>query len=341
MYTTMSPEFEQHPPDELEVRLLARADAITTWVENRLQRRSHDDTTQRKLTDKLATMTEEFRDTAAYIQSPLVLMPMEDGSLGVGSGETTGELVGFSYDRFPTLRGDQAGPQRSGVIAIVATGGTNIEGVTHASWNRVIPAAARAAMGASDDYTTKGVIPILVPIVEGTHFTQIDNAVPLYSNLSSLIKPEVLSPPAYSYQDYVDKIERLMRGRLTLHPEMDKPLFAALAKEVQAMNYTCPFLGQPVRISAEYMRTPSQKTTDGFTVIRGSAHGVLSKFIYEPYFPSSSHPHLQARGTMQAVVYQPDVARQVYAGRLSANDADKMFGTLFVPLDQTHELSPI
>lgn len=335
----MYPEFTQ-PPHDLEERLFARVNQINSWVEGRDLRGSHDGATQRKLGRKLAALTQEFRDVAVYIQTPLVIMPMENGMEGVGVGETTGEIVGFQYREYPTINDQmEQGSNREGIVAIVATGGTNTEGVTPASWNQVIPEQARALMPKNDDYTQKGVVPVLVPIVEGTHFTQIDNSVPLHFNPSHLITAEATKSPKQDYREYFTRIESLMKGQYMMSPQMDKPLLTALYKELHAMNASCPLLGQNVQVSAAYMRTPSPVTPGGFTVLSGEVQGVLRKFVYEPYFPGASQPHLNARGTVQAVVYQPEVARMVYGGQLSPHQADKVTGTVFIPLDQEHTLS--
>ena len=336
----MNPEFNNFHNSNLEEFLITRVHEITRWVESRNERGSHLGATQRKLTPKLGSLTQEFRGVAAYMQTPLVLIPFEDGSEGVGVGETTGEIVGFIYREYPTISQDmEMGPKRKGIIAIVATGGTNAEGVTPASWNQVIPEHVRATM--SDDYSKKGAVPVLVPIVEGTHFTQVDNSVPLNFNVSHVSTSEVGKVPDQDYRNYVSRIEKLMKGKFTMTPEIDNPLVAALYKELSAMNANCPLLGQTVETSAKYMRTPSLITTDGFTVLSGDSQGVLRKFIYEPYFPGVSHFPKKARGTVQAVVYQTDVAKLVYSGELLPQEADKMPGTLFIPLDQEHTLSLI
>lgn len=338
----MSPEFDRPPQNNLEVRLFSRVNEITNWVERRNQNGSHDGATQRKLVRKMAALTQEFRDVAAYIQTPLVIMPMDNGMEGIGIGETTGEIAGFLYREYPTINQQmKQGPTREGIVAIIATGGTNIEGVTPASWNQIIPEEARAVMSKSDDYTEKGVVPVLVPIVEGTHFAQIDNSVPLHFNPSHLLAAEVANNPNQDYREYVTRIENLMKGKYTVSAELDKPIMAALHKELNAMNSNCPLLGQSVEVSAAYMLTPNLITPGGFTVLSGEVQGVLRKFVYGAYFPGSSQPHLKPRGTVQAVVYRPDVAKMVYSGELPPQEADKLTSTVFIPLDQEHTLTSI
>lgn len=313
---------------------------INKWVEDRNERGSHVGSTRRKLGPKLSALTKQFQDVAAYVQAPLIILPMEDGTEGVGIGEATGEIVGFVYRKYSTINDQmEEGPIREGIVAIIATGGTNVDGLTTASWNRIIPEQAGVAV--PDDFAKKGVVPMLIPIIEGTHFTQIDNSIPLHFNPSHLLTAEAIKNPTNGYRDYVARIENLMNGKYTMSPGMDKALMSALYKELNAMNNNCPFIGQDVEISASYMRTLSQINIGEFIVFGGAINGILRKFIYEPYFPGAAQPHLKARGAVQAVVYPPEVAKMVYGGQLSPQEADKMAGTIFVPLDQEYTLRPL
>lgn len=336
----MSPESSPHPENNLQERLISSANIINSWVQGRRQRGSHEKTTQIKLMRKIGELALEFQGTAAYMRLPFMIMPLENGNEILSFGEVTGEIVGFAYREYPTLteRMEQ-GPSREGTVAIVATGGTNIEGVTPASWNQVIPEVARAAMPMSDDYTQKGVVPVLAPIVEGARFTQVDNRLPLHLNPSHVLRAEFADSPKRDYLEYVRRIENLMKGKYILRPEMDRPIMSALHNVLSSMNADCPLLGQSVEISAAYMQTPSPSMPDEYTVLEGDVTGTLRKFIYAPYFPDDSHPHLRQRGAVQAVVYKPDVAERVYRGELSPQEADKMPGTIYMPLDQQHKLA--
>jgi hypothetical protein len=338
----MSYEFSQNPDDNFEQHFLGAVNQINDWVSGRNQRGSHAETTERKLVPKLAALTQEFRDTAAYIRTPLVLLPMEDGSLGVGIGETTGEIVGFQYGDYPTFSETfEEGPVEQGVIAIIATGSSNTEGLTPASWDKVIPEETRVRLGGSDDYKKKGVVPVLIPITQHTRLTKVDNSVPLNFNPSQLFSFESTNNRPVDYREYVARIESLMNGKYLGTRGTDGALMAALHKELAAMNRDYPHLGQSVEVSASYMRTPSQINKGSFTIVDGTITGILRKFIYEPYFPGPSKPHMKARGTVQAVIYPPEIAQLVYSGQLSAQEADKIPGTVFVPLDQEHSLSPV
>lgn len=340
-YVYMSPESIPTPPDDFEKRLITGAREIDQWVKGRQQRGSHDGTTWRKIAPKLGALAEQFRNKAAYIQAPLFLLPYETGEEGIGSGEVTGEIVGFSYRDFTTLNERQdEGTTEQGVVAIVATEHTNNPEVTIKSWKHVLPEIIRLAIQESEDYSKKGVVPVLIPIVEGTHFTEIENSLPLFFNTSSMDSPET-ERQDFDYRKHVTKIEKLMQGRTSLSPGIDNPLASALNSEIKEINSRCPYLGKMVFVRANYMRTPSKITQGNFTILSGEEVGVLRKFIYAPYFPGVNQPDMQARGTVQAVIYPIEVAAAVYKGELLPQVADTMPGTIFLPLDQEHRLESL
>jgi hypothetical protein len=332
----MSHESYFSPPDDLEARIMPQAAAISDWYTSREARGSHHDTTIRKLLPKLSELTEEYKDTMAYIQSPLILIPHADGTESIGVGEVTGEIVGFTLSTYGTINDKlEEGPAQTGVVAVIATGGTNSVGSSPAAWIHFLPDPVRA------EYIAKEVVPVLIPLIKGTHLTKIDNAIPLNLTVSHIANAEKNSQP-YEHRAYVQKIERLMNGRMTGTKGIDDPLLAAVAIELNAMNASCPFLGQTVTMEADYMRVPSTVTPGRYSVVAGTASGILRSFIYDTYTPSASqHPNKPARATVQAVLLSPFATALLNAGKITDEQARLLPGSIVVPLDQNHVLTPV
>jgi hypothetical protein len=335
----MSPEFASQHHEDFGVQLVERATRLNGYITERDARGMDSDATLRKAMRTVASMIEDFRDCAVFIQAPLILTAHDDGRQGVAMGEVTGEIVGFAISEYPTLDDSlEIGEMQKGVVAIIASGGSNFEGVSPAAWNYALPESTPQSV--KDTYIEKGVIPILVPITKDTHFTQVDNLTPLHLNLSELIEGSARLMPESStnYRSYIGRIEQLMNGRIVMNELTDGAIISALSVELKAMNANSPLLGKLVSASAPYMRTPNPIKKGGFLAIHGSVDGVLRKFIYAPYLPGKDYPNMKARSTVQAVIYPVQIAEMVYSGKLTPQEADQKLGAIYIPLDQEHKL---
>jgi hypothetical protein len=329
----MSSEFGNNAFNDYEERLLQEVAIINEWVAERNARGSNYEATIRKVTDKLVPLAVSFRDTAAYIKAPLLIIPLGNGNTGVGMGEVTGEIVGFQFREYPTIGEDmEEGEDAAGVVALVATKhGVEVEKPADI-WDEVIPPEIQKL--GNIDYGRQGVLPVIVPVTEGTRFTQVDNSTPLILNVSSVLSAAE-SVSEYNYRDYVDRIENLMQGRWRLNPGADEALAAALHKEVSAMCRQCPFLQTPVEVTSDYIRTPSMLNADSYAIVKGTLRGEFRRFLYGAYFPPGEKP----RGTVMAIIYTEDIAALVNEGNLSTQEADKIpAGAFFVPLNLDHSL---
>lgn len=317
------PEREPQPQDPAE-RLLSEAKHLQEHVQSRRARGANEKKTDRQIRDRVEQLTAEYTHKNVFVEAPLQLTPEED-NVAVGFGEASGKIIGFIWGEYPVLGADfQQEGTEEGLLLMLGVGGVNNLPASQGSYID-LPEPV------SDVFHREGLRPLYVPLTEAVRIQGLENPATDFSTLEDLYEqPE--KQLTYDYMEYAESIGHLVSG-LTGKSNIDKPRWDAIYKKLEAMNDNCPFLGQEVEVESSYLRAP-HPDKPSLVILDGKLTGVLRKFVC---WDEGDYQGV----TTQAVVYQPDMARQVQNGQIAPQEADRSPGTVYVSLDKPHKLSAL
>ena len=324
----MTSPFEVDPnPEAFQEELFFDVGRVQDYVDGRNERGAHQGATNRKAVQMLGGLAEKYRDMHVFLESPLFMQPSGD-DIALAMGEITGRINGFILGGIPKVD-ESLNPttEELGVLMVVTVASKNGEpSEGRKAWEQFLPADILTSIDANKHL-------LLVPIIEGLRARRLAAQASDFNTVEDFLRiSETINKP-FDHMDFVKRIESIMQGRATYHPVADGARKEALDTEIEAMNSECPYFGKEIELTSEYWRTPHPVKPGGFLIMKGTARGVLRKFVYGPYQPEG-----KMRGAAQAVIYTPEIAEKVRSGELTPQQADKTFGTIFAPLDIEHTL---
>ena len=310
---------QAHNPRQLGDDLLASAQKIKRFI-------SHRDPAARSTVIRInqtmiAPLVAEHKDKDLFVKSANALIPLEQG-YGVAMMEGHVKLIGFGYSKYP--QAGYTGQGEYGLLAFVAQDAMNGQQANDMPHRLgLLPHELQASID--------GIVSA-VPIVDGVKIAALKPGVEVPDYIED-IEAKII-PYTYNYQEFVTTINAIT-GQMAIGNEMiDGPRIESAFKLLHAMNMQCPFLGARVRIIDGYLRFPNPKKRN-YLLASGDIEGVLRKFVLDIYQDPASGDF---RSDVQAVIYHPAIAEQVYAGKLQPTVADKLESTCFVPLGIPHKL---
>lgn len=314
-----SPENYEFPNTQLQEGILHDSEEINQYYRPREGEYAH-----LKVGKMLGAIAAKYSDIPVFINGSSLILPSPEGS-GFGLGELTGKIAGFTYS---DLDGEveQWKPSSEGVVMQVSVPTLRTGDSPDAPWRlNALPEEMR-------NVDIEGYI-VGVPVTENQTILQLGEK---QKNLTpqSLITPE-RSLKKYSYLEYVKNIQALTKNKPTFNQNTDAAKIQAFNKLTHDMVFECPYLGSVVAVESEYIRSP-KPNSDGFKVSYGYVAGVLRKFVHDIYQDYQTKEWI---GDMMAVIYNLDVAELVTSGQLSAQEADKLPTTHYVPLSRPHILA--
>jgi hypothetical protein len=279
--------------------------------------------------EHIASLMDAYSREFIYLNGDDVQIPTEHG-IGVGLSETTGSINGFGYGQYYTTQGNR----QKGLLMFMGVSGMGIVDMDDrlakdSSWRHNV-------LGSYDltEFEEPGseLFIIGVPLKPGQRITRLDKPAPMPNTLAELDKAAETPPKAYDHMDYVRRIDAITGRTLITNAVIDKAKLIAIDNENVAMNNNCPYLGKAVAYISENFRFHHPEDSTRILFANGTVAGVLRKFIVAEY---------QYQGIWyfgpQAVLYPPDKAQDVYAGRLTPQEVDAKYAS-FVPLSLKHEL---
>jgi len=314
-----SPENYEFSSTQLQESILHDSEEI-----NQYYRPREGEYAQLKVGKMLGAIAAKYSNIPVFINGTSLILPSPEGS-GFGLGELTGKIAGFTYS---DLEGEveQWKPSTEGVVMQVSVPTLSTGDSPDASWRlNVLPEEMR-------NVDIEGYI-VGVPVTENQTILQLGEK---QKDLTpqSLITPE-RSLKEYSYLEYVKNIQALTKNIPTFNQTADAAKIQAFNKLTHDMVFECPYLGSVVTVESEYIRSP-KPNSDGFKVSYGQVAGVLRKFVHDIYQDYQTKEWI---GDMMAVIYNLDVAELVTSGQLTAQEADKLPTTHYVPLSRPHILA--
>jgi hypothetical protein len=279
----------------------------------------------RKTNLMLGRLAAKYSDVPIFASTSISLVPQEEG-VGVGLGEFTGKIQDFTFISYPSslLTPDV---EHTGVVLNMTTPKLNdFNASTSNAWRlNVLPEVLR-------DPSIDGFV-IGIPLVEGQNIMQIGET-------DGEVTVDSLSRSAeqrseYSYLRYVQQARALLGQRPAFNPRLDAARLRAMEKIMYDIVFECPYLGEVISIRSDYLRSPKPNGEAGFKVGSGAVSGVLRKFIYDTF---EDYRTREWKSDVQAVLYSPEVALLVVEGKISAQEADLLPSTRFVPLSEPHVL---
>jgi len=310
-------EGEMNKSWELGDKLLLQAEAVNSYAKNR-----EGEYRDIRVSSMLGKMAAEHANVAIYVNAGHLLIPLEQG-IGIGTGQMTGAIKGFSYGDYDINDEKLEAKHENGVIMAFEV--DKINGVLAEdakSWRNVV-----FPLVPSDSFV------VGMPLIQGNRVMQLSTVTAVPDSIDAFLSAAENTPEEYNYQEYADRIQSLMQNRYALN-ESEGGLAKAVAGELEAMVFNCPYLGNLVEVQADYIRMPKQEDPTRFTIVRGVLSGVLRKFVYDTMVYEGN-----AIGAVQAVIYDPRVADAVSRGIITPQEADQHHTTTFVPLHLRHTLT--
>lgn len=329
-------------PVNLGEQLVTEANRINVWATKRERSdNSNRGRTQRKLGQSLRPLLEHVRDKRFLIQAPALLMIDEDKNLLLNQGELTGEVVGLSFQTYPSVAEDgQIEQDRAGVVGIVATKSMYTPGFRYSSdaWDEIGTDKGWPNLVSREfsKYKDMDTLPTLIPFDSQPIFTEISNPFPLNIDTEEFSAHEWASTE-FNLNDHLARVSQITQDRIYFDTVRDTAKIHALHREIEFINASCPYFQKPVTVTSNYMRCAHPDNPKSTLTLAGTASGILRKFIYEPYYPKGLPP----KGTLQAVIYSPDTQQRVKNGEITPQDADLLPTTLKVPVDHSPIFTPI
>lgn len=314
-----SPESYEFSSTQLQEDILRDSEEI-----NQYYRPREGEYARIKAEKMLGAIAAKYSDIPVFINGSSLILPSPEGT-GFGLGELTGKIAGFTYS---DLGGEieQWKPSSEGVVLQVSVPILRTGDSPDAPWRlNALPENMR-------NDNIEGYI-VGVPVTKNQTIVQLSKKEELFTP-QALISPE-RSSKEYSYLEYVKNIQVLTKNKPTFNQSTDAAKIQAFNKLTHDMVFECPYLGSVVVAESEYIRSP-KPNSDGFQVSDGQIAGVLRKFVHDIYQDYQTKEWI---GDMMAVIYSLDVAELVAKGQLTAQEADKLPTTRYVPLSRPHILA--
>lgn len=311
---------QAHNPWQLGDDLFAAAQRIKRFIAHRdLASRG---TVIRINQTMITPLVAEHKDKDIFVKSPNALIPLEQG-YGVALMEGYVKLIGFGYSKYPMS--GFSGEEEYGLVAFVAQDTLNGQSAGDLPHRLgLLPPELQSDIS--------GIVTV-VPITQDVRIAEIQNGVDIPDFVQDI--DAKIIPYEYNYQEFVASINAITGQMAVGNEVIDGPRIESAFKMLTAMNLQCPFLGRTVRITDGYLRFPNPKKSN-YLLAHGTIEGVLRKFVIDVYQEPTSGDW---KSDVQAVMYHPDIARQVYAGTLAPTVADKVGSTCFIPLGLPHQLT--
>lgn len=265
-----------------------------------------------------------YSNLFVYAKAGDAQIPDEQG-VGVGSFEGTGEIKGFSYGHYLSSKG----MRESGLVMYMGLKGMNDIPASQLPWRNNVLRSVSGVEDADSELFTVG-----LPVKIGqkvVKLTKKDETPQSVDELLSRVSEGDSEP--FDYMDYASRMDLVTDSLPVL--KSDQVRSGIIYNELSAINERCPYIGRPVTITSGNIRTRHPEHDDRMLIVEAMAYGVLRKFIFASYEVKG-----QLRVGLQAVIYPEDIAAMVYAGKITAQQADETVA-LYVPLSLPHELKVV